>query len=106
MSAIPMVAVAARNLSLREEEVMTLIACGMTNAEIADALFIEETTVATHVRACLATLHARSRAHVVALWAGGDVRASLADALLRRASLSSRSGPIVARQKRCGAGSA
>ena len=37
-------------LSAREVEVLRLIAAGKTNQEIADALFISLSTVATHVR--------------------------------------------------------
>jgi DNA-binding NarL/FixJ family response regulator len=37
-------------LSAREVEVLRLIAAGKTNQEIADALFISFSTVASHVR--------------------------------------------------------
>ncbi|MBB4914563.1 response regulator [Streptosporangium saharense] len=40
---------AAETLSPREAEVLTLVADGLTNAEIGRALFISETTVKTHL---------------------------------------------------------
>jgi len=48
-------------LSARELEVLGLIAAGRRNAEIADALFIAESTVEYHIRHVLTKLGARSR---------------------------------------------
>jgi DNA-binding NarL/FixJ family response regulator len=48
-------------LSKREHEVFELLAHGMTNREIADTLYISETTVKVHVRHILKKLGVRSR---------------------------------------------
>jgi non-specific serine/threonine protein kinase len=55
-------------LTPREQEVAVLIARGLTNREIAEALVISEWTVESHVRHILTKLHFRSRA-LVAAWA-------------------------------------
>lgn len=48
-------------LSHREEEVLGLIAHGLTNKEIASTLFISEATVKVHVRHVLEKLGVRTR---------------------------------------------
>jgi DNA-binding NarL/FixJ family response regulator len=54
-----------RELTPREREVLTLIGQGFSNQEITAKLYIEETTVKTHVRRILMKLHLRDRVHAV-----------------------------------------
>ncbi|MFG1783427.1 response regulator [Rhodococcus oryzae] len=52
-------------ITAREREVLTLIAEGLTNKQIADQLYITEGTTKTHVGHLLAKLDARDRVHLV-----------------------------------------
>ncbi len=65
------VAEAIRALTLREQQVLALVADGHTNRDIGLALFIEPRTVEKHVEHIRTKLGARSRADAAAKWARG-----------------------------------
>jgi DNA-binding NarL/FixJ family response regulator len=54
-------------LSHREKQVLNLVVAGYTNRQIADALYLSESTVKTHVSSAFAKLDARSRAEAAAI---------------------------------------
>lgn len=54
-------------LTRREAEVLGLVADGLSNGEIASALFVGGSTVKTHINAIFAKLGVRSRAQAIAL---------------------------------------
>ena len=58
---------AACVLSARELQVLVLVARGLSTDSIAGELYISRNTVRSHVRHILDTLHARNRAHAVAI---------------------------------------
>lgn len=61
-------------LSLREAEIMTLIAEGHSNGQIAAQLVLAEKTVKNHVNRIYAKLGAQSRAAAISCW--DDARAA------------------------------
>ena len=61
-------------MSFREWEVALLVADGLTNAAIAERLFLSRPTVASHVANLLAKLRFGSRAQVAA-WVADQRRA-------------------------------
>jgi DNA-binding NarL/FixJ family response regulator len=62
-------------LTGREREILKLLADGMSNADVAQKLFISQETVKSHVRHILAKLEADTRTHAVAI----ALRASIID---------------------------
>jgi DNA-binding NarL/FixJ family response regulator len=63
-------------LTEREQEVLTLIAKGLSNTELAETLFVSMATVKTHISRLLAKLQARDRAQlVIAAYESGLVTA-------------------------------
>ncbi|MGA5820211.1 response regulator [Kitasatospora sp. NPDC094028] len=70
-------AMARAALTEREAEVLRLVAGGLTNAEIAERLFLGVQTVKTHVSSVLAKLGARDRTQaVIAAYESGFVEPS------------------------------
>jgi DNA-binding NarL/FixJ family response regulator len=58
---------ALETLTEREAEVLASVAKGLSNAEIADELFMSHATAKTHVSRLLSKLHARDRAQLVVI---------------------------------------
>jgi DNA-binding CsgD family transcriptional regulator len=61
----------SHGLSAREAEVMSLIADGQTNGQIAARLFLAEKTVKNHVRRIYSKLGVGSRPAAIAYWRRG-----------------------------------
>ena len=63
-------------LTEREREVLTLVAAGLSNDEIAERLFVSPLTAKTHVNRAMTKLGARDRAQLVVIaYQSGLVRA-------------------------------
>jgi DNA-binding NarL/FixJ family response regulator len=58
---------APRPLSYREKEILALVVRGYTNRQIADRLFVAESTVKTHLSSAFGKLDTRSRSEAAAL---------------------------------------
>jgi len=58
-------------LSVREGEIMALVAAGLANPEIAAQLFLSEKTVKNHINSIFAKLGVTSRGQAMALWHQG-----------------------------------
>ena len=56
-----------QDLTARERDVLSLVGRGLTNGQIAEALFVEETTVKTHVQRILAKLALANRVQAAVL---------------------------------------
>lgn len=61
-----------RGLTEREVDIMNLIAKGMSNAEIAETLFLSAKTVKNHINRAYAKLGVTRRAEAIAAWLGTD----------------------------------
>lgn len=57
--------IAPRPLSYREKQILALVVAGRTNREIADTLYLAESTVKTHLSSAFRKLDARSRSEAV-----------------------------------------
>ena len=53
-------------LTFREQEVLQLVARGLSNMEIADSLSVSENTIKTHIKNILGKLHMKNRSAAVA----------------------------------------
>jgi PAS domain S-box-containing protein len=60
-------------LTPREREVVHQLTLGRSSREVADELFVSESTVRTHVRNAMAKLQARTRAQLVAIALGQGI---------------------------------
>lgn len=69
--------VGSAQLTLREREVLAMIAKGHRTSLIADLLFVGEETVKSHVRNMLAKTKASNRAHLVAMALASTPKAAL-----------------------------
>ena len=68
------------SLTAREREVVTLIAAGLSNEEIADRLCLSVSTAKTHATRAMAKLGARDRAQLVVIaYESGLVRPGWTD---------------------------
>src|SRR4051812_26638195 len=65
--------IAPRPLSHREKQILALVVEGLTNREIADRLFLAESTVKTHLSSAFRKIDARSRSEAVARIQDPDV---------------------------------
>ncbi|HWE07706.1 MAG TPA: response regulator transcription factor [Solirubrobacteraceae bacterium] len=91
-------------LTAREREVMTLVALGLSNDEIAERLVVSPATAKTHVSRSMVKLHARDRAKLVALaYETGFVRPGPRETEARFAQPAHRAARVGLRSRRPGA---
>jgi NarL family two-component system response regulator LiaR len=62
----------SRGLTARQSEVVALLLQGLSNQEIAEALFVDVNTVKTHLRHAYKALGVRSRSQALAMLLGED----------------------------------
>lgn len=67
------------DLTSREREVMTLVAAGLSNRDIAGRLVVSEKTVKNHVHNCYRKLGVTRRGQAIAHWLGSARNAADAD---------------------------
>lgn len=84
-------------LSYRERQILGLVTAGLSNAEIADRLYLAESTIKNHLSSAFRRLHVRSRREAAAVVLGSDD--GLRESVL--ATLDDLAGaPAVRRQRR------
>jgi DNA-binding NarL/FixJ family response regulator len=71
-------------LTRREKAVLDLVRQGLTNREIAAALFISENTVKVHLRNIMEKLHAHTRQEAVALLTADDLLSKVTQAGIKQ----------------------
>jgi two-component system NarL family response regulator len=84
VQAMPAAAAGETRLTLREQEVIQLVARGMSNAEIAESLIVSENTVKTHVKNVLNKLQMKNRAEAAAYASRPGFLRAMGDAKSRR----------------------
>lgn len=57
----------ARRLTLRQAQILRLVALGLTNGEIGKRMYLSEDTVKSHLWRLFKAMGARSRAHAIAM---------------------------------------
>ena len=73
-AAVPAV-LAERGVTAREFKALRLVSCGLSNAEIAEKLYVSVRTVEAHVSSLLSKLQVRNRAELIARTATVDLGA-------------------------------
>ncbi len=78
----PPAELSGRDLTLRQRQIMVLVASGLSGDEIGKCLFLAPSTVKFHISAILKKLGARNRTHAAVIWSLGlERRAGSLDAL-------------------------
>jgi DNA-binding NarL/FixJ family response regulator len=95
--AAPPAAPLTNRLSVREAEVLQLVAEGLTNDEIAHRLWLSVETIETHLRSILTKLGAANRTHAGALGRARGLVSPAARAPLAGGSYAATSAPAANR---------